>query len=476
MATDDITLETATEQLAALDRRAISAVELLEAHLERQNAIHDQVNAIVTLDVERAMQTARNVDDDRAAGRPLGPIAGLSMTVKDALATAGLRSTGGAVELVDHVPDTDADVVAAAQAAGAVIWGKSNLPRWSGDIQARNPMFGATNNPWDLTRGPGGSSGGAAAAVATGITPVEIGTDIGGSIRLPAHFSGVCGHKPSYGIVSQRGYIDRWPVARVEADINGVGPLARHPDDLELVLDVIRRADRPIDPARGMARELRVGAWLDDPGCPLNADVATVLDDAVTAIEAAGVTVDRTARPAHRFDDLFTIGLPLLMATLSPGRTNDEFDDLVTKRDDPDPTMRMRAGGSTMSHREWFRLAEEREIRRDNWSRFFEDHDVLLAPVAFTTAFEHVDTGNLYTRRLPGDAGDRPYADLLSWTVQFGYVHLPATVVPAGWTPAGLPVGIQIVGPYLGDRTTIEFARLVHEVTGGWRVPPVVLR
>ncbi|MDA2944785.1 MAG: amidase family protein [Actinomycetota bacterium] len=474
MATDDITLVTATDQLAALNRREISAVELLQAHLVRQDEIHDQVNAIVTLDIDRAMDTARSIDDDRATGRALGPMAGLPMTVKDALATAGIRSTGGAAELLDHVPDADAEVVAATRTAGAVIWGKSNLPRWSGDIQARNPMFGATNNPWDLTRGPGGSSGGAAAAVATGITPLEIGTDIGGSIRLPAHFSGVCGHKPSYGTVSQRGYIDRWPVARVEADINGVGPLARHPDDLELLLEVIRRPDSTLDATRGAARDLRVAAWLDDPACPLNADVASVLNEAVAEIEASGVTIDRAARPSHRFDDVFSIGLPLLMATLSPGRTDDEFDDLMAKRDDPDPTMRMRASGSTMSHREWFRLAEEREARRNSWADFFTQHDVLLAPVAFTTAFEHVDSGNLYTRRLPGDDGDRPYADLLSWTVQFGYVHLPVTVVPAGWTPAGLPVGIQIVGPYLGDRTTLEFARLVHEVTGGWRVPPIV--
>jgi amidase len=304
--------------------------------------------------------------------------------VKDALATAGVRSTGGAIELVDHVPETDADVVAAVRAAGAVVWGKSNLPRWSGDIQARNPMFGATNNPWDVTRGPGGSSGGAAAGVATGMTPLEIGTDIGGSIRLPAHFSGVCGHKPSYGIVSQRGYIDRWPTAKVDADINGVGPLARRVDDLELLLDVLVRPDRTIDSVRGSGRSLRVAAWLDDPACPLNADVAAVLETAVGAIESSGINVDRTARPDHPFTDVFSIGLPLLMATLSPGRTDAEFDDLTARRSDPDPTMRMRASGSTMSHREWVYLAEQREVRRDNWSQFFTHHDVLLAPVAFS--------------------------------------------------------------------------------------------
>lgn len=474
MTSNDITLASAVDQLAALNDRSISAVELLDAHVARHEQLHASINAVVTLDLDRARTTARAIDDARARGDVLHSLAGLAMTVKDALATAGVRSTGGAIELADHVPDTDADVVAAVRAAGAVVWGKSNLPRWSGDIQARNPMFGATNNPWDVSRGPGGSSGGAAAGVATGMTPLEIGTDIGGSIRLPAHFSGVCGLKPSYGIVSQRGYIDRWPTARVDADINGVGPLARRVDDLELLLDVLVRPDRAIEPARGSGTSLRVAAWLDDPACPLNADVAAVLETVVDAIESSGIRVDRSARPDHPFTDVFSIGLPLLMATLSPGRTDAEFDDLIARRNDPDPTMRMRASGSTMSHREWVYLAEQREARRDSWSQFFTNHDVLLAPVAFSTAFPHVEEGNLYTRQLPGDHGNRPYADLLSWTVQFGYVHLPSTVVPAGWTPSGLPVGIQIVGPYLGDRTTLEFARVVESITGGWRVPPVV--
>ncbi len=471
---EDITFNSAREQLEALNRRTISAVELLDAHLARHDEVNPSVNAVVTVDIDRAYDTARAVDADRISGRPLGPLAGIPMTVKDALATAGVRSTGGAAELVDHVPDFDADVVTAVREAGAVLWGKTNLPRWSGDIQARNPMFGATNNPWDLTRGPGGSSGGAAAAVCTGITPVEIGTDIGGSIRLPAHFSGVCGHKPSYGLVSQRGYIDRWPMAKVEADINGIGPLARRSDDLELMMDVLVNPERSMSPTRAPARELRVAAWLEDPSCKLNSDVAVVVENAVAAVESSGIAVNRTARPAHSFEDVFTIGLPLLMATLSPGRTDEEFEDLRTRRDDADQTMQMRARGSTMSHREWFYLAEEREVRRHNWAQFFKDYDVLLAPVAFSAAFSHQSEGTLYTRRLPGDDGDRPYADLLSWTVQFGYVHLPSTVVPAGWTPDGLPVGIQIVGPYLGDRTTIEFARYVESVTGGWRVPPVV--
>ncbi|MEC8730177.1 MAG: amidase family protein, partial [Actinomycetota bacterium] len=239
MGINDISRRPATEQLEALRNRNISAVELLDEHLARHDILHSRLNAIVTTDVESARHRAADIDAARNDDQSLGALAGLPMTVKDALATAGMRSTGGAIELTDHIPSEDAASVAHARNAGAVIWGKSNLPRWSGDIQAVNEMFGRTGNPWDLGRTPGGSSGGAAAAVATCLTPVEIGTDIGGSVRLPAHFSGVCGHKPSFGVVPQSGYIDHVTYGALDADVNVIGPLARTVDDLELMLDVI---------------------------------------------------------------------------------------------------------------------------------------------------------------------------------------------------------------------------------------------
>ncbi|MGA1570672.1 MAG: amidase family protein, partial [Ilumatobacteraceae bacterium] len=372
------------------------------------------------------------------------------------------------------VPAEDAAAVAHARNAGAIIWGKSNLPRWSGDIQAVNEMFGRTGNPWDLSRTPGGSSGGAAAAVATCITPVEIGTDIGGSVRLPAHFSGVCGHKPSFGVVPQRGYIDHVTYGALDADVNVVGPLARTVNDLELMMNVI--ADHPdrLLATRGQARDLRVAAWLDDPACPVSNDVAAVLDAAVSALEAEGIKIDRTARPAHAFDDVYSIGMPLVSAATSPGRTDEEYERLLERSDDADPTMAMRARASTIRHRDWLLMSEERELRRRNWGKFFNDYDIVLAPTAFIPAFEHIDGGNLYTRTLEVDGATRPYADLIAWTTQFGYVYLPATVVPAGRTPSGLPVGLQIVGPFMGDRTTLEFGRLVESVTGGYKAPPLL--
>ena len=460
--------------MAALNSGNISAVELLDEHLARHEILHSRLNAIVTTDVEAAQQRAAEIDRARSNGDRLGALAGLPMTVKDALATKGLRSTGGAIELTDHVPSEDAASVAHARDAGAVIWGKSNLPRWSGDIQAVNEMFGRTGNPWDLGRTPGGSSGGAAAAVATCLTPVEIGTDIGGSVRLPAHFSGVCGHKPSFGVVPQRGYIDHLTYGALDADVNVVGPLARTVDDLELMLNVISDHPERLLPSRNDARELRVAAWLDDPACPVSNDVANVLESAVSALEAAGIKVDRNARPAHEFSDVYSIGMPLVSAATSPGRTEEEYERLLERSNDADPTMAMRARASTIRHRDWLLMSEQRELRRRNWDRFFNDYDVVLAPTAFIAAFEHIDGGNLYTRTLEVDGTTRPYADLIAWTTQFGYVYLPATVVPAGRTPSGLPVGLQIVGPFMGDRTTLEFARLVESVTGGYKAPPLL--
>jgi len=476
-------LESATDLLEMLASREVSSVELLEHFVERNSSLHNQINAIATLDVERAMESAAASDQRRVNGEALGVIEGLPMTIKDAIAVEGVRSTGGAVELADHVPDEDAEVVSKIKTAGGIIFGKTNLPRWSGDIQAFNDIFGTTNNPWDLDCGPGGSSGGASAAVAVGLTPWEIGTDIGGSIRLPAHFAGVCGHKPSFGIVPQLGYIDHVSYGVTDADVNVFGPLARTVNDLELLFDIVNgprqdsengwRLDLP--PVRGDAGQLRVASWLDDPDCPVSEEVAVVLEAAVDAIETDGVAVNRFARPDIAFNDVRTVGQPLISAATSPGRTEDELEALHEIVNDPsaDETLRMRASASTMTHRDWLLLTEKRDRNRRLWADFFNDFDVLLAPVAFVGAFEHQHEGTLYTRTLTVDGQVRPYSDLIVWTSQFGYVYLPSTVVPVGLTKGGVPVGIQVVGPYLGDRTTLEFARYVELLLGGYRVPPI---
>ena len=236
---DALGLRSATDLLEMLAARSVSSAELLDHFIERNALLGDEINAIVTLDLDRASELAKASDQRRAENQVDGILDGLPMTIKDAIAVEGIRSTGGAVELAEHVPSKDAEAVTKIKAAGGIVFGKTNLPRWSGDIQAFNDIFGTTNNPWNLKCGPGGSSGGASAAVAAGLTPWEVGTDIGGSVRLPAHFAGVCGHKPSFGVVPQLGYIDHVSYGVSDADINVFGPIAKTVDDLELLFDVV---------------------------------------------------------------------------------------------------------------------------------------------------------------------------------------------------------------------------------------------
>src|SRR3954453_128663 len=268
---------TATELGAAIKDQEVSSRELLATFLDRIERLNGPVNAVVTLAVERAQAQAAAADEATARGDELGPLHGLPITIKDAIETEGIRSTGGAVELTDHVPAADAPAVAKLRAAGAVVFGKTNLPRWSGDLQSYNEIFGTTNNPWDTSRIPGGSSGGPAAAVAAGFTAFELGTDIGGSVRIPSHCCGTFGLKPSYGVVPQRGYLDSVGGGTTDADINVFGPMARSAGDLDLLLsvlagpvpadDVAWRIELPPSDVTAL-RDARIAVWLDDPANP----------------------------------------------------------------------------------------------------------------------------------------------------------------------------------------------------------------
>lgn len=484
MTDTDLGLHTATDLAAQIRTGDLGSRELLDHYLGRIERLNGEINAIVTFDLERAQEAAAAADQAVADGADLGPLHGLPISVKDAIATEGVRTTGGASELTDNVPSADAPVVKAVKDAGAVVFGKSNLPRWSGDIQAYNPMFGVTNNPWDVARGPGGSSGGASAAVSAGLTSFEIGTDIGGSVRLPAHFAGVCGHKPSFGVIPQLGYVSHTSAGTTEADVNVFGPLARSVGDLELLLDVMagpnpdRSAAWTLElpkPRHGAPEDFRVAAWLDDAAVPVAADVGEVLQACAAALEADGVQLDHAARPGVELAEVWDVGLPLISAATTPSRTADEFERQVeTAEDDSLPQQtRMRANASAMRHRDWLLLTEQREAHRALWADFFTRHDVLLCPVSASAAFPHVHDGNLYTRTIEIDGTTRPYADLIAWTSFIGYVHLPSTVVPVGLTPSGLPVGIQVVAPFLEDKTALAFAAHIERLLGGYQVPPI---
>jgi amidase len=458
---EDITLWSTTRQAAAIRAGEVGCRALLELVIARIERIDPTLNAVVTRDFARAREAADAADAALARGDAVGPLHGVPITIKDALETAGLRSTGGAVELRDNVPAHDAPAVRAVRDAGAIVIGKTNLPRWSGDAQSFNAMFGTTCNPWDATRVPGGSSGGAAAAVATGMTSFEIGTDIGGSIRIPSAYCGVFGHKPSFGIVPSTGYLDHEQGGTTEADINVLGPIARSAEDLELLLGLLLRRDGALVPQLlpppEDVRTLRVAAWLDDPFCPVDTESLAVLEAAAAALAASGVTVDRRARPD--IDPAQASGLGMFLVTSAMLQSA------------PEETARVGGTTSATTHRAWLDAHRAREAIRARWAAFFTHYDAVLMPVAFVPAFTHAQDGDFGSRTLPCNGQVRPYADLVRWTILTGMAYLPATVPPIGRTAANLPVGMQVVGPWGGDWRTLRLAAHIAQLTGGY-VPP----
>jgi len=479
---DDLDFATTTALLQRLADGRLSSVVLLKRLLDRVERLNPRINAVVTLDAERALARAAAADAARARGERWGPLHGLPMTVKDSFETAGLRTTAGAPALAQHLPQRNAVAVQRLVDAGAIVFGKTNLPLWAMDIQSYNAVFGATNNPWDVTRTPGGSSGGAAAALAAGFTPLELGSDIGGSIRSPAHFCGIYGHKPSYGLVPLVGHIPGPPGTLGETDIAVAGPMARSAEDLALALGVLAGPDAASaaawslqlpPPRRRALREFRVAAWLDDAASPVDTSVTGCLATLVEKLRGAGVTVDTTARPAHGFDDAMKVYYPLLFAATSPGLPRPLFEQMAARAADKASRDPLDVdAGSTMRHRDWLVVNEARERQRANWARLFDDFDVLLCPATPTPAIVHDPSEPAAARRIVVNGESREYWDQVDWAGLVGAALLPVTVAPAARTAAGLPVGVQIVGPYLEDRTTIEFARLLADVAGGFSRPP----
>jgi len=463
---DEAAQWSATRQAAAIREGRFRSRELLELFVDRIERINGKLNAVVTLDLPTAREAADAADRMAADGNFAGPLHGVPITIKDALETAGIRSTGGATELSDNVPGRDAPVVASLKAAGAIVFGKTNLPRWSGDIQSYNDLFGTTVNPWNPERIPGGSSGGAAAAVAAGLTGFEIGTDIGGSIRFPSAFCGVFGHKPTWGVVPATGYLDHEAGGTTEADVNVLGPIARAAEDLELLLDVILRRGGPLvaslRPAPDDVKQLRVAAWLDDDFCPVDKKVLDVMSAAVDRLEAAGVSVDRNARPNLDPNHAIQIGLWLVTAAMSQSMPAEALQGVDGAN---------ALGGA--SHRQWLDMHAERETIRVLWGEFFKRYDAILMPISFVPPFPHVHEGNFGTRRLMCNGSERAYADLVRWTILTGMAYLPASVPPIGRDSDGLPSSFQVVGPPGSDYTMIRLAGFISGLCGGYQPPPI---
>jgi amidase len=459
---DSTATRSATELAAGIRDKQWSSRELLDLYLDRIDRLNGPVNAVVTLDAERARDAAAAADAALARGDELGPLHGLPVTIKDAIETEGIRSTGGATELTDHVPAADAPAVARLKDAGAIVFGKTNLPRWSGDLQTFNDIFGVTNNPWSLEHTVGGSSGGSAAAVAAGFTSFELGTDIGGSVRIPSHCCGVFGLKPSFGVIPQRGYLDHVGGGTTDADINVFGPIARSADDLDLLLGVLAgpeseravawRLELPASDARVLG-DLRIGTWFDDPFAPVDGEYRALLRAATDRLADAGAKLDDD-HPAVDFRAQYDVFLRMIGPAVSPSIDDDVADAM------------------SGSHRAWLRAEEDRTRLRHAWATWFAGHDVLLLPVLTVPAFPHDHTGQLVDRTLTINGETQPLVNIMKWLGLVGIVGLPSAVVPIGRTAAGLPVGMQVVAPFLHDRRAVRAAELVSEVLGGYEVPP----
>ena len=455
---EPLIFKSATELTAAIRSGEITSVNLLNRYLESIERNNDEINAVVALDVEAARARAVEADKALARGESWGPLHGLPVTVKDMLEVAGMPTTSGDPKLKDFIPKRNAIAVQRLVDAGAIIFGKTNVPYLGGDYQSYNKIYGTTNNPWDLSRTPGGSSGGSAAALAAGFTGLELGSDLGGSIRIPASYTGVFGHKPTFGIVPRYGHIPPMP-GRVpphlmpSAPLFVVGPLARSADDLELSLEVLTKSGKAeesgnknalLPPRHKRFKDYRVAVWFTDPSpaAEIDAELLKKLNNTIGKLRTAGLKIDENARPdIHLWENVHLLG---------------EIRDRLRSRRIP----------------LYSELAEEQKKQEAKWAEFFKRYDVVLAPVSITAAFPHDHRKPISSRRLEVNGRQRPYTHNLTWAALAIVSGLPATVAPVGLSDSGLPVGIQIIGARLEDRTTIGFARGLSELTGGFVAPP----
>ena len=463
---------------AAVRNRQIGCLELLDYFIKRVERLDGAINAVVVRDFERARERARLLD----SSVPLGPLHGVPMTVKESFNVAGLQSCWGAPEFKGHVADSDALAVTRLQRAGAVIFGKTNVPLMLAEWESFNAVYGRTNNPWNHDLSPGGSSGGAAAALAAGLTGLEVGSDIGGSIRQPAHACGLFGHKPTHGLLPPYGHTLGENAAGT--DISVIGPLARSAADLELAMAVLAGPDEAetqlrlvLPPPRCAGlKGLRVAVWAEQAGQVTAAPITAALLALADTLEREGAIVDRSARPAFDPAMAYQLYLKLVAAALSGRgdeaerqRTRDRLAQLGPDNQSSNAVM---FSVVDLPHHAWLGLNEQRARLRRAWGAFFQDWDVLLCPVIGAQAWPH-GSGEIWTRMLQVDGQPVEYNDLLFWPGIVGGYHLPASAAPLRLAEGNAPIGVQIVGPMYGDATTIAVAAMLEQRWRGFVAPEV---
>jgi len=451
----EIIFSSTTQLAASISSRRLSAAEVLDAHLAQIDAKNGALNAVVTLDIERAQRRAREADDALARGESWGPLHGVPFTLKDAHATAGMRTTTGFPPL-DHIPERNGTVAARLEAAGGILVGKTNVAKLLADFQTNNPIFGTTNNPWNVARTPGGSSGGASAAIASGMTPFDIGTDLGGSIRLPAHFCGVFGLKPTEHRVSLGGVApDPHDTPRPVRVVSCVGPMARTIEDLDLVHRIIAGPDAgdtdvppvPIGEMPEVALTgLRIAYAPIIPGLPIAAEIRASIEELAAELARRGAAITEAPLPDVEIEkDLASFGelVGIMFSGLQPGSKRAEA-------------------------AQYFEVLARRDRSMVAWDAFFEDWDVLIWPPSMTTAFPHCEPG----ASLTVDGKDVDYYMVNTHSALFSYSGHPAVSMPYRLDRDGLPIGVQLVGKRWDEARLLAIAKAISSVTGEFQRPP----
>jgi len=485
VAKSEWSFKSAVELSAALAAKKVSAVELTQDAIDRIERHDDKVNAICVRDFDRALDAARAADAALARGERK-PLLGLPMTVKESYNVAGLPTTWGFPAQKDFIAGEDALSVTRVKEAGTIVLGKTNVPVALGDWQSYNEIYGTTNNPYDLGRTPGGSSGGSSAALAAGYGPLSIGSDIGGSLRVPAFHCGVYAHKPTFNLLATRGHTPPpLPPLPFERDLSVIGPMARSAADLSLLLDVMAGPD-PLDagiayrlelPAarHGALKDFRVLVIDTDPVLPTDSVVRGTIHTLADNLAKAGVTIARGSPLLPDFAASSRLYMRMLLAFLGATFAPDvhagarKAAEALPEGDTSLGAERLR--GIALSHRDWQAANAGRVRLRAQWRELFKSFDAVICPVMPTPAFPHDHTPDQEQRRISIDGKPHVYTDQLAWPGIATLPGLPSTAIPTGFAPDGLPVGVQIVGPWLEDRTPLKLAELIEREFGGFKPP-----
>jgi amidase len=477
--------QTAEQLAAALRAGEVTSAELTEEAIARIEREDKAINAICVPDFDRARAAARGADHARARGEDR-PLLGIPVTVKESYNMVGLPTTWGMPQHRDHLPAEDAVQVSRLKAAGAVVLGKTNVPLALQDIQSFNEIYGTTNNPWDHGRTSGGSSGGSAAALASGFGALSIGSDLAGSLRTPAHFCGIYAHKPTLGLAATRGMVaPATPALPADFDLAVVGPMARTARDLVLLLDVMAGPDPltfgkahhlTLSPARHQRlSDFRVLVLDDHPLIPTGSAVRAGVNRVAGVLADGGARVERHSPLLPDLSEAAILYTQFLFSSSDaqfPVEAYEQLRDRAAGLSADDQSLgaaRLRA--MVFSHRDWREVYTRRELHRHGWRQLFAEFDAVVCPVTPTPAFPHDHHPNPLERRLDIDGVEYPYFDQLVWAGVATMPGLPATAVPTGRSPEGLPVGVQIIGPMFEDRTPLRLAELLEQRIGGFQPP-----